>query len=659
MMPPLVSPVTSWTAPTIAKLPRWSEAERIAIDIETRDPHLTTLGPGVRRGGYVVGVAVAIEDGPAFYLPIAHGGGGNLPADHVWAYLRDQAAEFSGCVVGANLQYDLDYLMENGVNFPKIRFFRDVQVAEPLLDELQLTYSLEAIATRRGIPGKSEHMLKLASSALGITSGKARDIKKNLWRLPAKYVGAYAEQDVLLPLQIIRRQEREIYDQDLWQIYDMESKLLPVLVQLRRRGVRINWQKLEEVEAWSLERENEALQKLYDKSGVRLDAAGVWNASRVEPVFSAIGIKVPRTPKTKKPSISNDFVETLSHPVATSLVNVRKYDKLRTTFCAQIRRFACGDRVHCTFNQLRAERDDGAGLKGVGFGRLSSTNFNIQQMPGRDPEIGPLLRSIFVPDAGKSWAVVDFSSQEPRLTVHYAAGLRLPAAEDVVARYRQNPMTDLHGVMAEMIGNPCKKCTGTGCSACNGCGFDRKSAKGIFLGLCYGMGGAKLCHDLGLSTVWEIDKRSGRRVERAGPEGVALLGRFNGAVPFVKLLSRTAQRRAEARGFIETLLGRRCRFPVDEARSTGRRKRYDWTYKALNRLIQGSAADQTKRAMLDAEAAGFKLQIQVHDEFDLSVESVDEAKALGEIMCNAVQLRVPTVVDVEVGDSWGTVKAVS
>jgi DNA polymerase I-like protein with 3'-5' exonuclease and polymerase domains len=181
---------------------------------------------------------------------------------------------------------------------------------------------------------------------------------------------------------------------------------------------------------------------------------------------------------------------------------------------------------------------------------------------------------------------------------------------------------------------------------------------GMIVSNCYGMGGAKLCHKLGLPTRWEIDRRSGRRFEKAGAEGEALLRKFNTAVPFVKLLSRVAQRRAEARGYIETLLGRRCRFEVDQARSTPRRTVYDWTWKALNRLIQGSAADQTKKAMLDAEEAGFELQIQIHDEFDLSVGSVDEARALGEIMCNAVQLRVPTVVDVEVGESWGSVEAV-
>ena len=655
---PLIPPTTTWTPPVLSKLPRWSEASRIAIDLETRDPQLTTLGPGVRRDGYVVGIAVAVEDGPAFYLPVAHQGGGNLDEKHVWAYLRDNAAEFTGDVVGANLQYDLDYLLENGVEFPKIRFFRDVQVAEPLLDELQLTYNLEDIAARRGLPGKAEDELQLAVSSLGLSHGKTSEAKKNLWRLPARYVGAYAEQDVRLPLQLIRRQEREIDDQELWGIYDLESRLLPVLTNVRRRGVRIDWDRLASVEAWSLMRENEALQKLYAKSGVKLAAEHVWNAGLVEPVFTAIGVKVPRTPKTKKPSISNDFVETIDHPVAEALIEARKFDKLRTTFCAQIRRFAIKDRVHCTFNQLRAQREDGTGLKGVAFGRLSSTDFNLQQMPSRDKEIGPRLRSVFVPDEGKLWAVIDFSSQEPRLTVHYAAGCKLPAADEIVTRYCEDPKTDLHGVMAEMIGNPCKKCNGSGCPTCNGCGFDRKTAKEIFLGLCYGMGGAKLCHKLGLPTRWEINHRSGRRFERAGAEGDALLRKFDRSVPFVKLLSRKAQRRAEVRGHIETLLGRRCRFPIDKARSTSRRTVYDWTYRALNRLIQGSGADQMKKAMLDAEEAGFELQIQVHDEIDLSVESVDEARALGEIMCNAVQLRVPTVVDVEVGESWGAVEAI-
>lgn len=656
MLLPLVDQPSDWRATPVSQLPRWDEAKRVALDLETCDPELTKLGPGVRRGARVVGIAFAIEDGPAHYLPIAHEGGGNLDPSAVWAYLRDQATAFGGDIVGANLQYDLDYLCENAVTFPATRFFRDVQVAEPLLDELQLTYSLDAIATRRGIPGKLNTQLeRVARGAWGL------DPKAELWRLPARHVAAYAVQDVALPLQLIRRQEREIDAQGLWGIYDIESRLLPVLVNMRRRGVRVDLFKLEQLELWAKGVRSEAAMKAGAIAGVPFGDDVLWRAEDVARVLRAIGVEPPRTP-TGKPSTKAEFVEAIDHPAARAISRARKFDKL-LTFCAQIRRHLIGDRVHCTFNQLRAQREDG-GLKGVAFGRLSSTDFNLQQMPARDPEIAPRLRGIYVPDEGAQWAVIDFGSQEPRLTVHYASGAGCGGADEMVDRYVEDPKTDLHAAMAQMIGRPCPKCgqpvgrQGAGCPGCNGCGYDRKSAKAIFLGLCYGMGGAKLCRQLGLPTQRKVDRRSGRVVERAGAEGEELLRRFDEAVPFVRQLSKKVQRRAESRGYITTLLGRRCRFAVDEARSTARRTRYDWCYKALNRLIQGSAADQTKKAMLDAEAAGYRLQIQVHDEFDLSVSGPAEAQRLGEVMCNAVKLRVPTVVDVEVGESWGSVKPI-
>jgi DNA polymerase I-like protein with 3'-5' exonuclease and polymerase domains len=178
----------------------------------------------------------------------------------------------------------------------------------------------------------------------------------------------------------------------------------------------------------------------------------------------------------------------------------------------------------------------------------------------------------------------------------------------------------------------------------------RKEAKSIFLGLCYGMGGAKLCRQLGLPTKMVTSYRSGKLIEVAGDEGQALLNRFNDLVPFVRQLAKKADVTAASRGFVRTLSGRRCRFPVRKDGS------YDWTHKALNRIIQGSSADQTKRAMVEIARAGYALQLQVHDEIDLSVSSREEAEAVAEIMATCVPLEVPSVVDVEIGPSWGEAK---
>ena len=624
----LFLPKPAWAPPAVSTLPSWSGAARICVDIETHDPQLRELGPGVRRDGYICGVAIAVEDGPSFYLPIAHQGGDNLDREQVLAYLRDNAAEFSGVVVGTNLPYDLDYLESAGVTFPKAKWFRDVQIAEPLIDELQDHYNLDAIARRYSLPGKDDQAMLDAVRAFGLRG----HVGQHIWRLPARYVHAYATQDVKLPLKLLRMQERLIDEQDLQNIWDLESKLMPVLLRMRRRGVRFSHDRLAQVEAWSVAEEQKALDEIHRETGYRIGLGEVWGTEPFERALGEIGITPPKTDKGAV-SITTEWLSSVKHAVADLMIRARKVNKLRTTFVQSIRNYAVGDRIHCGMNQLRRERDDG-GLGGAAFGRLSSEHPNMQQQPARDPEIGPMWRSIYLPDDGGQWACLDYSQQEPRLLTHYADMCQCPGAADAAKRYRDDPTTDNHTMMAQLTGLP------------------RKQAKNIFLGLCYGMGPAKLARECGLPTEWVWSEKHKKMVEVAGPEGKAMLDRFNERVPYVRALQQQCEVRAKERGYLSTLLGRRCRFPRKEGGGAG----FDWTHKALNRLIQGGSADQTKAAMVAADAAGYKIQLQVHDELDLTVQDAAQAEQVAHIMRTVVELRVPSKVDVEVGPSWGELK---
>jgi len=630
---PLFQPECDWKPPKVSDLPSWDQAKRVSIDIETYDPLLKKLGPGVRRGGYIVGVSFAIEDGPSHYVPLRHYGGDNVAdPEHALQYFRDQAKLYKGILCGAGMQYDLDFLAEEKIIFRSVKWFRDCQIAEPLLDELQESYSLDAIATRRGIPGKDESLLRQAASDWGI------DPKNDMWKLPARYVGGYAVQDAILPLQLLRRQEREIDEQDLWRVYDLESRVLPVLVKMRRRGIRIDFKKLEEVERWSEEQEALCLEKVYQDTGVRIAVGDVWKPEPLAKALTAIGIEVPKTPKTNQPSIDKNLFNTINHPVATALERARKVNKLRTTFANSVREHAVNGRIHCTFNQLR-KTDDNTGMdQGARYGRLSCTDPNLQQQPSRD-DFAPMWRSIYVPDEGGLWASCDYSQQEPRMLVHFAVLAKCPGASMAADKYCNDPNADNHTMMARMIygygddEEPSKK--------------HRTNAKIIFLGLCYGMGGAKLARDLGLPTKW-ITNRQGKYIEVAGDEAQAILNQFNRQVPFVKKIAEMATGKAQRVGYIKTVAGRRCRFPKDEV--TGK---YDWCHKALNRLIQGSSADQTKEAMVMLDEAGYKVQLQVHDEVDQTVESKQHAEGIANIMRNCMELVVPSKVDVDLGPSWG------
>ena len=637
VQPALFEPDAPWRPPALSSLPSWSGAKRVAIDIETNDKDLLTQGPGVRRGAYIVGVSFAIEGGPAHYLPFRHEGGDNLPAEAVLAYLRDQANAFRGDLCGANLNYDLDFLEEVGVYFIP-RFHRDVQVAEPLLDEQQLSYSLENIAIRRGLPGKDESFLCLAARLHGLHP------KGELWKLPARYVGPYATQDVLLPLALLRIQEKALGEQRLLPIYDLESRVLPILLKMRRRGVRIDLRRLDELEVWLIKEETEALERVRTLSGTSLSFEDVTNASALSPIITALGLAIPMTPKTKKPSIDKDFLKGIQAPVARALERARRLDKIRRDFVRSIREHLCGDRIHTTFHQLRATRDDGDSM-GTITGRLSSADPNLQQQPARDEELGPMWRSIYVPDEGCLWASSDYSAQEPRMTVHYAALAGCRGAAEMVARYIENPKLDLHMATADL---------------CYSQEADRKKArkdsKEIFLGLAYGMGGAKLCRKLGLPTTTAFSKRQKKNVEVAGPEGQILIDQYHTMVPFIKELSEKVQEVVARRGFLRTLAGRRCRFPIDKAKSDERHTEFQGLHKALNKLIQGSSADQTKTAMVALDQAGFQIQLQVHDEIDLSVRTREEGEAVARIMETCVVLRVPTVADLKVEANWGTCK---
>lgn len=618
-----------WRPTAVAKLPAWPERGRVAVDVETRDEDLDELGIGVRRGGYVVGVSFAIEDGPAFYLPCRHGSGeDNLDPQIVFSYLRDQAATFRGSVVGAHLAYDLDYLAEEGVEFSSAEWFRDIQIAEPLIDEHQKSYGLDAIATRRGLPGKDEEVLRQVAADWGVNP------KKGLWQLPGRHVAAYAIQDVRLPLQVLRRQERDIEDQGLWDIYNLESRLLPVLVRIRRRGVRIDFDKLDEVERWARAQAVEALALVDRETGIRLRPEDVWTPAAMAKPLLKIGVKLAKTKKTDEWSVTDDIFEQVDHPVAKSLQRARKMEKLVGTFVASVRRYETNGRIHCTLNQLK--RTGGAAGKGKGTitGRLSAVDPNLQQQPGRDPEIGPIWRSIYVPDEGQLWICRDYSTQEPRMLTHFAELCGCTRAKDVAELYRREPKTKLYNVLADLTG------------------VDYQSAKTIYLGLSYGMGPAKLCRSLGLPTKWvraNRGPRAGQMIEVAGAEGESLFRQFHKEAPFIRELSELCEKWAKRRGWIKTVLGRKLHFTRDE------KGKFEKCHLGLNKLIQGSSADQTKQAMVDADAAGLPLQLQVHDEINLSG---DEATAhrMTDVMVNCVPLRVPSYVGGGIGPSWGEAK---
>lgn len=648
-MRPRYTPPTGWTPPDLASLPSWSRCPRVGIDTETKDPNLREDGPGDLRGdGHVAGYCVALDDGPDLYLPVGHEAGGNLDREVVERYLADQLRDYRGEIVGANLPYELGWWASRGLVFHDDVTFHDVLLADTLIDENQLRYNLDAVAMRHGLPPKNEAVLRFLAAAWGV------DPKAELWKLPASAVGRYGERDARLPLQILERQLPLIEAEGTMRCYRQEAALLPVLHAMRQRGVRVDLDRLDTFDRELGAKVDECLRIVHHHTGIQLAPADLNASAAQVPVLEKLGVPVPMTPKSNKPSVTNEALGTVDHPAAAALLAARKALKVRGTFVEGHRHYLIGDRVHPAYNQSKRERSDqDSGLEGAGYGRLSCTSPNIQQAPTRD---FPEWRTIYVTDNGEPWGKWDYSQQEPRITADYAervpfsriAGLCRTAEDRALARraeetaraaadaYRNDPNCDNHQMFADLIGWEGKE--------------GRSRAKNIFLGLCYGMGPGKLARSLGLPTVTKT--RRGREWETAGPEAAAILADFEAGAPHLRMLARACEISAREKGYIMTNDGRKCRFP------RGPDGRLMFTHKAMNRLIQGSAAGITRRALVALHRAGYPTLVTVHDEVDGPVRQPSDLDIVREIMVEAAaDWRVPHKVDPESGPSWGAVTA--
>jgi len=909
-------PELAWNIPT--EYPDLRQYKQIAVDLETCDPRLTTLGPGwARNDGFIVGIAVAAGDWEG-YFPIRHSNGHNLDPKMTMKWLKAQMATPHIDKIMHNATYDLGWLRAEGVNVQG-RII-DTMITGAIVNENRFSYSLNNLGRDYLAERKNEKLLRVAAAEWGL------DPKAEMYKLPPVFVGRYAEQDAGMTLRLWERLKLELDEHDLWNIWNLETSLIPMMCDMRQAGVRVDVSKAEQAKRAFKKRSVEIKDEIHRLTGIRVEP---WAAASVASVFDSLGLGYP-TSKSEQtdmfrkggaPSFTKQWLSAHSHPVAKMIVSLREVDKADSTFIDSILRHEHKGRIHTEFHQLRS--DDGGTVTGrfcvsedtlietqrgpvpiidikprqdmalthrgrlqpirhliykgeeemvalrascgsvvkctrnhrvmtasgwtkvgdlvigqeicgvdiqeglsergalpssgrvvpfqrqaepqgggceawdnislrtshsqhssyrgadegregpsvlsvqawrkkrnVGENRWlapqlqrtavlrpvrlhsgaqaelvhgetfvearlrasggngsdawldrgargyecsphqreprgqlaaqprigdtggasltarsvtvekieplgvaqvwdieveadhsyvahglihhnSSSNPNLQQIPARDPEIKKVIRGLFIPEDGTQWGSFDYSSQEPRLLVHFAASIRGPnrhdMIDDVVKAYNEGDV-DLHQMVADFAG------------------ITRKEAKVVNLGIMYGMGKAKLAGQLGIAE------------EDAG----ALLSTHHEKVPFVKGLADLAMQQAAKHGVIRTLLGRRCNFHLWEPRTFGYKQPLPFeeamqeygqpltrafTYKALNKLIQGSAADQTKKAMADCYAEGLLPMLTVHDELCFSVQSSEQAARIQEIMETGLSdvLKVPSKVDAEMGANWGEV----
>ena len=615
MKPLIFKPQTEWVKPE--EFPDLRQADVIAIDLETCDPDLKTMGSGAVVGrGKVVGISVAV-DGYAGYFPFDHEGGGNLEKNKVIQWFTD-ICKSEAIKVFHNAMYDVCWIRSMGIKINGQ--IVDTMIAASLVNENRFRFDLNSLGWDYCGQGKNESELNEAAKEWGV------DPKADMWKLPAMYVGNYAERDAELTLNLWKVMQKELSDQDLGSIFELETDLFPCLVDMKFLGVKVDVSKAHELKRQLTLQEEMLLHKIKKETG--LDTQ-IWAARSIAKVFDKLNLPFERTAKTQAPSFTKNFLSTHEHPLVKMIAEAREVNKAHTTFIDTIIKHEYRGRIHADINQIRSDTG------GTVTGRFSYSNPNLQQIPARNKDLGPLIRSLFIPESGCEWGCFDYSQQEPRLVVHYASLDQDASVFNVKDAYNEGD-ADFHTIVAQMADIP------------------RDQAKTINLGLFYGMGKAKLQAELGVSK------------EKAEE----LFSIYHERVPFVKSLTRSVSNRAQQRGQIRTLLGRLCRFHLWEPNTFGMHKalpfdqavqehgpgiKRAYTYKALNKLIQGSAADMTKKSMLELYKEGIVAHIQIHDELDISVKDDTHAKKIVEIMESAVDLEIPNRVDYEKGKNWGEI----
>lgn len=548
--------------------------KEIVLDIETYDPDLKKLGPGPRRDGYILGVAIGTRDRQWYFK--------NSDDLYKWLYdLQDKT------FIGHNITYDLDFLQYK--NFKPQKLI-DTMFAEALINENQFHYSLDFCAMKY----LNERKIEI-------------DYKK-IHELDFEKVSQYAKRDIELTYEIWKKQKPILKDEDLISVFDLECSLIPLMLQMRKVGIRIDEENLEKIE---IKYSNKIKKLKHNVDQIANCNLNVRSNKQMREVYDKLGYSYKLgqpTPKTKKINAKFDKAHRSIYgdPLSIAINELKQYEEIYLKFIKPLPKFIIDERVHCLFHQCKTDGN------GTVTGRFSSSLPNLQQIPKNNEEAMKDLRGIFLPDKNKKLCRIDYGQIELRMLAHYAVG---NGSNQIRKVYNQNPNIDYHQMCADMAGVP------------------RKICKHINFGIVYGMGATKLCQKLKLSE----------------QKGKILLYKYHNKFPFLKQTSKHAMQVAETRGHVKTILGRRRRFPEKKG-----------TYRALNAVLQGSAADVMKKAMLDAWKAGLFEKIiphlTVHDELVCSFDDIKDVRELQNIMENTIKFKVPLIAGPEIGNNWANTK---
>jgi DNA polymerase I-like protein with 3'-5' exonuclease and polymerase domains len=640
---------TEWKP--LTALPDLRNVGRITLDVETKDDGLIdNIGSGWPwGGGYVCGVSVAWRANGAIqslYAPLAHPDTANVDRDALIRWLQDLVTSDLN-IVGHNTLYDFGWLQTDlGVAMPPPERLEETAAAATLVDENQLSYKLDALCAWRGIAGKDEALLREGCATLGLipkNSRKKFKPQEHIWRLPARFVGPYAEQDTISTLLLFESLKPALDREGTYAAYRVEVELLPMVAAMRRRGIRIDTVRAEQVRDLILARRDAVFKELAEKLGTSVSMAEIGGKKWLKQTHDTYGIECPLTDKGN-PSFTASWMSKHPHWLPRLIDKADRYNKAGVHFLeGQILEHLQNGRV---FGEIYPHRSDNGGTRSL---RFSYGHPSLQQTPAHDEELAPLIRGVFLPEDGETWASCDLSQQEFRLLVHYAARHKLPGAAEARDRYINDPRTDFHLLVSEFVGGM----------------LDRHRAKGTNFGKIYGAGVRKFAEMIG----------------KPEAEAEKIYALYDEKLPFVSQLANRCQQAAMREGFLTLLDSARRHFnqwapggrweegagPCSRAEAD--RRTHDpghpWygrplyradTRKALNALVQGSGARYVKLWMREVWRSGVTPMLQMHDSLDLSVASPEQAEMVTRLGEEVIKLEVPMRVDVKFGRTWADAK---
>lgn len=582
-----------------------------AIDIETHDPHLKDWGPGsIRKDGYIIGIGC--------YCPELSIDAFFKPDD---SRIKEVLADETITKIFHNGVYDLDWIMNGPDHLEVNGRCEDTMTRETLLDSYAFSYSLDACCQRRGVVGKNKS--ETIDEYWGQVGGKGKAVE-HLKDIPFSIVGKYCRQDCQATYNLFIAQQPLLEEQGLLNTNDIECRLYPLLMDMRKNGFRINMSELFRLGDQFQEEYDNGMRELERTYGFSEGMLSLNAANDLYKIWKQEGLPIEYT-ATGKPSFAAAVLDDCPHPVAAKIKHLKGLIKTQAFFNSWVD-LACDGHIYASF--YPAKRDDA----GTITGRWSSGNPNLQQVPAREDKHGKEIRSLFIPEDGCYLGAFDYKQIEYRVFTHFASG---EGAADAQRQFNENPNTDYHQMTIDLMG--------WGDLGKEG----RHLAKNLNFGSIYGLGAKSFAIKFKQNLLHNHPERD---PDNLLPVAQSLMNEYFRKVPFVKPTCNKIMQVGQMRGYVRTLSGRRQRMPLDGG-----------AYKLINYLIQGSAADLLKKGLVDAWDKGvfkvLKLHAQVHDEVVFSIpktkEGYEACKILYECMANAYQLKIPLGVDTEIGNDWG------